>query len=117
MRQGLLSLTVVSTLITASVEAFVASTTTTRTTTTSLAASTSRRESFGDILGSALLPVAASAATASAPQAARGADDYPFKVRYGLCLCDHEYQHVYECESSSFISLTLMFVTTYDTPY
>ena len=87
MRQGLLSLTVVSTLITANVEAFaVVSTTSTTRATTSLAASTSRRESFGDILGSALLPVAASAATASAPQAASGADDYPFKVRYSLSL-------------------------------
>jgi hypothetical protein len=46
-----------------------------------LSLESTRRESFGDLLGSALLPVAATAAvTSTVPQVADAEDDYPFKV-------------------------------------
>jgi hypothetical protein len=51
-------------------------------TVTFLGAESTRRQSFGEILGSAILPVAA--ATTAAPGSANAADDYPFKVGQAL---------------------------------
>jgi hypothetical protein len=97
MRQGI-SLVVVSTLI-ATAESFVASTTQRpKAKTTSLLASSTRRESFGEILGSALLPVTAASAAASSPEVANAADDYPFKVRSYL-----DSKLLADLESSTFI--------------
>lgn len=79
MKQGILLPVVVGTLL-AAAEAFVALSShakKNKRSTNLVVSSTTRRESFGEILGSALLPVAS---CAGAPELANAADDYPFKV-------------------------------------
>jgi hypothetical protein len=46
-----------------------------------------RRETFGDLLESALLlPAVTTATTTAAPGIAAAADDYPFKVKQAVCV-------------------------------
>ena len=94
MKQGILLVIVVGPLIATAEAAFVASLGSgakQHQRWTNLAVSaTTRRDSFGEILGSALLPVASAAC--GVPDIANAADDYPFKV------CAHV--HV-QCASES----------------
>lgn len=76
MRKGQLA---VSVLVAATAEAFVSSGRGQQSPQPLLAATT-RRESFGELLGSSLLPAAAAAPITATPHCANAADEYPFKV-------------------------------------